>query len=125
LSDINRVCLSGRLIREPELKQTSSGHTVTTMRLVFEAARKVDGEWKNEPNFIDLTAWGKQGEFYFDRLSKGSLVFAEGRLAWHEWEAPDGSKRQAIKVTVDGLKSPDLFKGARQAPAPEGDDIPF
>lgn len=110
MSDINRVSLSGRLTRDPELRHTAGGTAVMSARLAFDTGRKVDGQWTNEPNYVDLVAWGNRGEFFASRLSKGSLVFVDGRLKWSEWETQDGTKRQKLEVNVDEIKSPDLFK---------------
>lgn len=120
MSDVNQVALSGRLTRDPELRHTGGGTAVFSGRLAFETSRKVGEEWVNEPNYVDLTAFGRRGEFYSERLQKGSLCFVSGRLRWSEWEAQDGQKRQKLEVNVDEIKSPDLFKnGGRDS---SGDD---
>jgi single-strand DNA-binding protein len=123
MSDIARATISGRFTRDPELRHTAGGTSVMNARLAFESGRKVNGEWVNEPNYIDVTAFGNRAEFYASRLEKGSLVFVEGRLKWSEWETQDGSKRQKIEVLVDEIKSPDLFKtGGRDQSGGSGSD---
>jgi single-strand DNA-binding protein len=54
--------------------------------------------------------WGAQGENCANYLSKGRPVAVDGRLDWREWEAQDGSKRQAVEIIADSVQ----FLGSRQ-----------
>ena len=67
------------------------------------------GEWTEKPNYFDITVWGNQGENCAQYLSKGRPVGVDGRLEWREWEAQDGSKRQAVEVIADTVQ----FLGGR------------
>jgi single-strand DNA-binding protein len=68
------------------------------------------GEWTEKPNYFDVTVWGNQGENCAQYLSKGRPVAIDGRLEWREWEAQDGTKRQAVEVIADSVQ----FLGGRQ-----------
>jgi single-strand DNA-binding protein len=68
------------------------------------------GEWTDKPNYFDVTVWGNQGESCAQYLSKGRPVGVDGRLDWREWEAQDGSKRQAVEIIADTVQ----FLGSRQ-----------
>ena len=99
------------------------------------------GEWTEKPNFFDVTVWDKQGENCAQYLSKGRPVAVDGRLDWREWEAQDGSKRQAVQIiasTVQFLGGRPEGEGAQPQFVPSGapaeaadfgtggdDDIPF
>ena len=67
------------------------------------------GEWGDKPNYFDITVWGNQGESCAQYLSKGRPVAVDGRLDWREWEAQDGSKRQAVEIIADTVQ----FLGSR------------
>jgi len=67
------------------------------------------GEWIDKPNYFDVTVWGAQGENCANYLSKGRPVAVEGRLDWREWEAQDGSKRQAVEIIANSVQ----FLGSR------------
>ena len=69
------------------------------------------GEWTEKPNYFDVTVWGNQGENCAQYLSKGRPVAIDGRLEWREWEAQDGTKRQAVEVIADTVQ----FLGGRDA----------
>jgi single-strand DNA-binding protein len=110
-ANINRVVLVGNLTRDPELRHTPSGTAVCGLRLAVNSRRKdpSTGEWGEKPNYFDVTVWGNQGESCAQYLSKGRPVAVDGRLDWREYEAKDGSKRQAIEIIADSVQ----FLGGR------------
>jgi single-strand DNA-binding protein len=142
-ANINRVVLVGNLTRDPELRHTPSGTPVCSLRVAVNTRRKDEtGQWVDKPNYFDVTVWGQQGENCAQYLSKGRPAAIDGRLEWREWEAQDGSKRQAVEIVADNVQ----FLGGRmegEAPAyvaagagaaaggddfpssPTDDDIPF
>jgi single-strand DNA-binding protein len=116
-ANLNRVVLVGNLTRDPELRNTPSGTAVCSLRIAVNTRRKDStGQWTEKPNYFDITVWGNQGENCAQYLSKGRPVGVDGRLEWREWEAQDGSKRQAVEVIADTVQ----FLGGRT----EGDGSP-
>jgi single-strand DNA-binding protein len=117
MANINRVVLVGNLTRDPELRHTPSGMAVCSLRLAVNTRRKdgATGEWTEKPNYFDITVWGNQGENCAQYLSKGRPVAIDGRLEWREWEAQDGSKRQAVEVIADTVQ----FLGSRDSASGE------
>jgi single-strand DNA-binding protein len=110
-ANINRVVLVGNLTRDPELRHTPSGMAVCSLRLAVNTRRKdaASGEWTEKPNYFDVTVWGNQGENCAQYLSKGRPVAVDGRLEWREWDAQDGTKRQAVEIIADSVQ----FLGGR------------
>jgi single-strand DNA-binding protein len=109
--NINRVIVVGNLTRDPELRHTPSGNAVCSLRIAVNTTRKDEsGQWVDKPNYFDVTVWGQQGENCAQYLSKGRPVAIDGRLEWREWEAQDGSKRQAVDIVADNVQ----FLGGRQ-----------
>ena len=102
---INRVIISGRLTREPELRSTAGGMAVMGFGVAVNDRRKnqQSGEWEDYPNFIDCTMFGARAESVSRFLSKGTKVSIEGKLRWSQWER-DGQKRSKIDVIVDELE---------------------
>ncbi len=105
-ANINRVTLTGRLTRDPELRNLPSGMSVCSMRLAFSTRKKdpSSGEWGEKSNFIDVTVWGRQGELASQYLAKGRAVALDGRLEWREWQDQQGNNRQTIEVVADNLE---------------------
>ena len=110
--NINRVVLVGNLTRDPELRHTPSGTAVCSLRVAVNTRRKDEsGEWVDKPNYFDVTVWGQQGENCAQYLAKGRPVAIDGRLNWREWDAQDGSKRQAVDIIAESVQ----FLGSRDA----------
>ncbi len=110
-SNINRVVLVGNLTRDPELRHTPSGTAVCKLRIAVNTRQKdgATGEWGDKPNYFDVTVWGSQGENCAQYLAKGRPVGIDGRLDWREWDAQDGTKRQAVEIIADNVQ----FLGGR------------
>jgi single-strand DNA-binding protein len=134
-ADLNRVTLVGRLTRDPELRHTASGDGIASLRLACSSRGKDEsGQWVDKPNYFDVTVFGRQAESVAQFLGKGRRVGVDGRLQWREWEASDGSRRQAVEVVaqdvffLDTAADRDTAQGGGGAPAPvptRADDIPF
>jgi single-strand DNA-binding protein len=110
-TNINRVVMTGNLTADPELRSLPSGTSVCKLRIACNTRRKdgASGEWVDKPNYFDVTVWGAQGENCANYLSKGRPVAVDGRLDWREWEAQDGSKRQAVEIIANSVQ----FLGSR------------
>jgi single-strand DNA-binding protein len=105
MSEINRVFLSGRLARDPEIKYTSSGIAFCTFDLATSRAVKQGDGWTEEAMFFNrLTVWRKQAEVFHKYLRQGDGVFIEGNLTINEWETQEGQKRRDIRIQVDNFR---------------------
>ena len=132
LVSINRVLLSGRLTRDPELRYTPSGVAVMTFSLALNRRYKdQSGEWKEEVSFVNVVAWQRQAELASEYLKKGSAIFVEGRLQSRSWETSEGQKRSVLEVRAERLQFLDRLKREEDEPA-EGkvedtssEEVPF
>jgi single-strand DNA-binding protein len=117
-TNINRVVMTGNLTADPEPRSLPSGMSVCSLRIACNTRRKdaASGEWVDKPNYFNVTVWGAQGENAARYLAKGRPVAIDGRLEWREWEAQDGTKRQAVDIIADSVQ----FLGSRGA-GNEGD----
>jgi single-strand DNA-binding protein len=125
---MNAVQITGRLTRDPELRELAQDATVCEIRLAVDGMGRA-----REVGFVDVAVFGKPGEAATRVLSKGWLVAAYGRLAYREWNAPDGAKRTAHSIVgnVEFLAAPRSHATTPVAPAApagaksEDDEIPF
>lgn len=110
---INRVCISGNLTRDSELRHTQSGMAVLGFGVAVNDRRKNQqtGEWEDVPNFVDCTMFGQRAEGIAQYLSKGAKVSVEGKLRWSQWER-DGQKRSKLEVVVEEIE----FMSRQQQP---------
>lgn len=136
---LNKAILIGRLGRDPELRYTASGTPVANFSVATtERYKDKAGEKQERTEWHQITAWRKLAEIASQHLSKGSLIYLEGRLRTEEYEK-DGQKRRATKIEADTIrfldtkrKPDELVAGLDEAePAKEAelvitdDDIPF
>lgn len=95
---VNSVILMGNLTRDPELRQTPTGKSVTNFSLALNSAYKdAQGEWQEVTDFIDIVAWGPLGERVAQYMTKGRRCLVQGRLQSRNWEQ-DGQKRTKVEV---------------------------
>jgi single-strand DNA-binding protein len=108
---LNKVFLIGNLTRDPELRVTPKGTAICQFGLAVNRQYKDEsGATRDETAFIDIEAWGKQGELCSKYLQKGSLSFIEGRLRFDSWEdKQSGQKRNKLKVVLENVQF--LYRG--------------
>lgn len=134
MANINTVCISGNLTRDPETRQLSGDNSVTKLRVANNIRKKVDGTWTDVANYFDVTVWGKHGETVQQYLSKGDGIIVLGRLEWREWQAEDGTNRQGVEIVAQDTQflakagersSGSATESQTQLPTGDDDDIPF
>lgn len=114
MGSMNRVFLMGNLTRDPALRKTNTGTTVSDLGLaVSETYRNKDGELVETTCFADIVVWGKQAEACNQYLNKGAPVMVEGRLQLDQWQNDQGEKRSKLRVRADRVQ----FLGRAKPPA--------
>lgn len=98
---LNRVTLIGYLGRDPEIKYIPSGVVVAKVSLATTDEYKKNNE--KQTDWHNLELWDKLGTVASQYLSKGSLIYVEGRLRYNEWER-DGVRHRTTKIVVNYLK---------------------
>jgi single-strand DNA-binding protein len=106
MASLNKVMLIGNLTRDPELRVTPKGTSICQFGLAVNRQFKDEsGATRDETTFIDIEAWGKQGELVSKYLSKGSPCFVEGRLRFDQWDdKQSGQKRSKLKVVLENVQ---------------------
>ena len=97
---INKVCITGNLTRDPELRETASGFQVLNFGVAVNDRHKNQQtqQWEDYANFVDCTMFGNRAASVSRFLGKGSKVAIEGKLRWSQWQAQDGSKQYQGKL---------------------------
>lgn len=90
--------LAGNLTRDPELRTTANGTSVTNVGVAVNERRKQGEEWVDVVHFFDVVIWGQQAEFAAKYFRKGQPVVVEGQLQQRSWETQDGGKRTVVEV---------------------------
>jgi len=98
---VNKAILVGHLGRDPELRYTQSGQPVCNFTLATtEKWRDKSGEQQENTEWHKVVAWGKTGELCAKYLSKGRMVYVEGRIQTREWENKDGQKQRTTEINA-------------------------
>lgn len=93
---VNRVALLGRLTTDPVLRFTPAGLAVCNLRIATNE--------RDEPEYHDCVAWRELAQLCAEHLTRGRLIYVEGRLHSHTWEAQDGSTRRSVEVAADEIQ---------------------
>lgn len=136
---VNRVILVGRLGRDPEMRYTSSGTAVTNFSVATnERWNNQDGERQERTEWHKIVTWSKLAEICNQYLTKGQLVYIEGRLQTREWDDRDGNKRRTTEIVASDMQMLSSRTEESSTPEPVGvteggdmetgitdDDVPF
>ena len=108
----------GNLTRDPELRVTPKGTPICQFSLAINRQFKTEaGESRDEVIYVDVEAWGKQGETIAKYVTKGRPLYVEGRLRLDQWEDKNTKeKRSRMKVVLEQFQ----FLGEGRAGGPGG-----
>ena len=115
---LNVVAIMGRLARDPELRQTTTGKSVASFRIACDRGRR-DANGQSQADWIDVVAWDRQAEFVCKYFQKGSLIVVDGRLQTRTYQDKNtGANRTAVEVVANNIN----FAGPKSSnPASNGD----
>ena len=99
--NLNKVVLAGRLTADPELRQTTSGVSVTSFSIAINRRFSRNSEQGEQTDFINLVAWRQTAEFITKYFKKGSAICVTGSIQTRSWQDQQGQKRYATDVVVD------------------------
>ena len=133
MASLNKVMLIGNVGKDPEMRFTPSGSPVTSFSVATNRTYNTpEGEKKKETEWFSVVAWSKLAELCNQYLTKGKLVYVEGRLQTRTWDGTDGQKHSRTEVVASQVLF--LDKGGEGSTAePKGEepesgdsgDLPF
>ena len=101
MPSINKVIISGNLVRDPDTKILENGTHLAKMSIANnQRYRDKNGEWQEKTCYVNVIAWRKTAELVSEFCSKGSPVLIEGELVFNSWEDRDGNKRNQLEVNA-------------------------
>jgi single-strand DNA-binding protein len=117
---LNRAQIIGNLTRDPELRNTTNGQSVTNFTVATSSQwNDQNGQKQERSEFHPVVAWGKLAEICSQYLAKGRKVYVEGRLQTREWETQDGQKRQRTEIVAENMIILDRPPAGGSNPAPK------
>ena len=100
---LNHITIMGRLTRDPELRSTQSGVSVTSFSVAVERDFSGRDGGERQTDFIDCVAWRQTGEFVSKYFHKGSMIVVSGRLQSRKWQDRDGNNRTSWEIVADNV----------------------
>lgn len=106
---LNVVAIMGRLVADPELRNTTQGNSVCSFRIACDRSYVQQGQ-ERQADFIDIVAWRQQAEFVSKYFQKGSMIAIDGSLQTRQYQDKQGSNRTAVEVVANNIS----FAGAKR-----------
>jgi len=97
---INKVILIGNATRAAELRHTSTGKPVSSIRLATN--RSVKGE--EETQFHTVVCWDRLAETTATYVKKGDPLYVEGRLQYRAYQDEEGKERGVAEIVADDVQ---------------------
>ncbi|MDD5464025.1 MAG: single-stranded DNA-binding protein [Candidatus Moranbacteria bacterium] len=118
--NLNKVQLIGRLTRDPELRTTPSGQTVTTVGIATNRTwNDKAGQKQEKSEFHNIVIWGRLAEIAGQYLTKGQEVYFEGRLETRSYTGKDGVERKTTDIVAENMQMGQRAQGSSgPRPAP-------
>lgn len=114
---LNKIFVIGNLTRDVELKALPTGTKVANLSIATNRSWKdAQGMKKEDVEYHNIVAFGKQAEVLAQYCTKGSQLLVEGRLQTRSWDATDGSKRYRTEIILENFQFGNKPLGSTAAP---------
>ena len=101
---MNKVILTGRITKDPELRYTPNGMATLSFSIAVDRqVRSQDGT--RQADFINCVAWGQQADFMSRYVHKGNMLAVAGRLQSRSYQGQDGQTRYVTEVVVENIEN--------------------
>jgi single-strand DNA-binding protein len=111
---INQCTIVGRLVADPESRQTPSGKSLCNIRVAVDRKGR-----EKETDFFSCTAFGQQGDALAEYAQKGRLIGIVGKIQLEQFVNKEGAKQQTVKIIVDNWQLLDSRKEQEAIPNPK------
>jgi single-strand DNA-binding protein len=105
---MNRVLLTGRLTRDPEMRALASGKHVTTFSV---ATNEYVGKGREKAEYHAVITWERLADICAEYLGRGSMVSIEGRLQTRQWDDEAGKRHWKTEVVAASVE---MLSGRRK-----------
>ena len=107
---LNTITIMGRMVRDPEIRQTGNGTSVCNFTLAVDRDY-TDQNGDRGTDFIDCVVWAHTADFVSQYFGKGDLMAVNGRLQLRDWEDDNGNRRRSAEIKVDNV----YFGGSKRS----------
>ena len=127
---MNKVIMAGRLTKDPELRQTTSGVSVASFAIAVNRMYK-NADGSRTADFFNCTAWRTTGEFVCRNFRKGDGIVLCGSIENRQYQDNNGHNRTATTIVVESVEFGQGRGGGQSSdhsdmePVDGDDDLPF
>ena len=100
---MNKVIEIGRLTRDPEMRKTAEGTSVTNFSIAVDRRLGKNAEHP-EADFFDCVAWSATADFVSKYFTKGMKIGIEGHLQSRKWQDKEGNDRRSVEIIADNVE---------------------
>jgi single-strand DNA-binding protein len=102
MPSLNKLTIIGNVGSDPEMRFTPNGKPVASFSVATNWVYTTpEGEQKKETEWFNIVVWDKLAEQCNQRLTKGQLIYAEGRIHTRSWDGQDGQKHTRTEVIAN------------------------
>ena len=102
--NLNKALLIGNLTRDPEMRSLPNGQSVASFGVATNSYFTKDGKREERAEFHNVVAFGRLAEIASQYLSRGKMVFVEGRIQTRSWEDKDGNKKSRTEIVAERMQ---------------------
>jgi single-strand DNA-binding protein len=99
---LNRVCLIGRITRDPELRKTNTG--ISVVSFILAVNRRFAKEGEQQADFINCQAWRQSADFMANYVKQGALLGVEGRIQTRNYKDRSDRTVYVTEVVCDSVQ---------------------
>lgn len=106
MASMSKIFIIGNVGKDPELKMTGNGRPVCEFSVAVNrvTGRAQSGDRQEETDWYRVSCWGNQAETAQQIITKGRLVFVEGRFRPREWTGKDEKTRISLEISADNFQ---------------------
>lgn len=112
---MNKVCLIGRLTKDPEVRYTQTNNTLVASFNIAVNRRFVREGEERQADFIPIVAWSKTGEFVSKYFQKGQQVGITGRIQTRTYDDDNGQKHYVTEIIAEEVYFADSKKNSSES----------
>lgn len=121
MADINTIALSGRLTKDPELRETNSGKQVCSFTVACNRMKRRDQD-EAEADFVQCVAWEQSADYLSRYGHKGDRILLSGRIQTRHYDGTDGRTVWVTEIVAGQVNL--IPKGTDQQDKPRYDTGP-
>jgi len=129
MASLNKIMIIGNVGRDPELKMTSTGRAVCEFSVAVNriSGRSDSGERTEQTDWYRVSCWAGLAERAQQMITKGRLVYVEGRFQARTYTDKEGKERFSLEINANDFQMLDPRRdreGGMGGGAPAGQEAP-